>query len=128
MLQRLIRLAASQPDLLAEHAGAYAELATAEATLLAQRLRRQTLLFAAALAALAVAVTLAGVALLLWAALPLAAMPMPVLLLVVPVLPALLGLGCAWRAASSTGQPAFIGLQRQWQADTAMLHAAGAAA
>lgn len=127
MLQRLIRLAATQPDLLAEHAGAYAELATDEATVLARRLRRQTLLGAAALAALAVAFTLAGVAVLLWAALPVAAMPMPGLLPVVPVLPALLGLVCAWQARSGHAVPAFTGLQRQWQADTEMLRAAGAA-
>jgi len=127
MLQRLIRLAATQPDLLAEHAGAYAALAADEATLLALRLRRQALLLAAALAALAVAVTLAGVALLLCAALPTAAMPMPGMLLAVPVLPLLLALVCAWQARSGDAAPAFIGLQRQWQADTAMLQAAGAA-
>lgn len=127
MLQRLIRLAATQPDLLAEHAGAYAALAADEAKLLAQRLQRQTLLLATALAALAVAVTLAGVALLLWAALPAAAMPMPGLLLAVPVLPLVLALVCAWQARSGDVAPAFDGLQRQWQADTAMLHAVGAA-
>lgn len=125
MLQRLIRLAATQPELLAEHAGAYAALATLEATALAVRLRRQALLHAAALSGLAVAGTLAGMALLLWAALPLAAMPMPGLLIVVPALPALLGLACFWRAQSQTHETAFVGVQRQWQADTAMLHDVG---
>lgn len=127
MLQRLIRLAANQPDLLADHAGAYAELAAAEAAVLAQRLRRQALLMAVALAAVAVAVTLAGVAALLWSALPLATMPTPWLLLVVPALPLLLALVCAWAAQTPAGTQAFAGLQRQWQADVAMLRQAGAA-
>lgn len=127
MLQRLMRLAASQPDLLAEHAGGYAALAIDETLALARQLQRQALLLAAALAALAVAVTLAGVALLLWAALPAVAMPMPVLLVVVPLLPLLLALACAWRARALPASQAFAGLQRQWQTDAAMLQAAEAA-
>jgi glyoxylate carboligase len=121
VLQRLIRLAALRPELLAEHADAYADMALAEAAVL----RTQALLGLAALLAAAVALGLAGAALLLCAAVPLAAMPQPGLLLAVPLLPTLLAAVCAF-AARRGGAP-FVGLQRQWRADVQLFREATAA-
>ncbi len=66
----LFRLLAMRPQAVAEHAGAYAELAAAEFDVAATAWRRSLLLAAAGLCAATVTAVLAGVALMLWAVLP----------------------------------------------------------
>lgn len=121
MIHPLFRLLLSRPQMLAEHVGAYAELASAEAAEAAAVLRTRTLMALAAVASFLLGLGLAGVALLLLAALPLAQMPMPWLLALVPLTGLALGLGF-WRAArQQPPAPAFALLRRQVALDAALL-------
>jgi hypothetical protein len=122
----LLNLIATRPQLLAEHAQAYAELVAAELPRARSAWKRQALLSALALLGLLAALLLGGVALMLWAALPLAPMPGPWLLIAVPLLPAIAG-AAGWMAARSAGGGHLLGdLRQQLGADLAMLKAAGA--
>ncbi|MFO1327354.1 MAG: hypothetical protein U1F56_08340 [Rubrivivax sp.] len=87
LLHPVFRTLATRPELLAEHVGAYTELALAEAADAGAGLRRKLLLGAAAAASAALGVALAGGAALLAAAIPLATMPAPWALLAAPALP-----------------------------------------
>ena len=117
----LLNLIATRPQLLAEHAQAYAELVAAGLPRAAAAFKRQALLTALTAAGLLAATLLAGVALMLWAALPALAMPAPWLLVVVPLLPALAGIACGM-AARAPAEPKLLGeLERQVSADLAML-------
>ena len=71
MLQRLLRLWTTRPDLLTEHARAYADLVAQEAARASAQWQRRAMLLAAGLCGLALGAVLAGVGLLLWAVLPL---------------------------------------------------------
>lgn len=120
MIHPLFRTLASSPELLAEHAGAYAELAGAEAAELAGRLRQRVWLGGAAALLAALAVGFGGVALLLVAAVPLSQMPHPALLWLVPAVPALAAAGCVAALRRVKAVPAFETLRRQWLADRAL--------
>lgn len=96
-LHPLFRTLATQPDLLADHAGAYLALASAEVDLAARQVRARAQLAAAALACGALGTGLAGMALLLLAAMPVQAMPAPWALAVVPAVPFVLALAL-WQA------------------------------
>lgn len=74
MLHPLLHLIASRPQLLADHAAAYAELVAAEFGAETSALKRQALLGALGIGGLGVAAVLAGVAVMLWAVLPAAQM------------------------------------------------------
>jgi len=117
MIHPLFKTLFTQPELLAEHAGAYAELAAVEVAGMGARLRRQAVLLAVALMAAAVALGMAGVAAMLTAAIPAAQMPSPLLLWCVPAVPALLAVGCAWALRSSAVDDTFATLKQQWAAD-----------
>lgn len=127
MILRLIRLAVAQPQLLADHADAYAELAAAELGDVSTRLKRQTLFLAAALCSLSVAMALGGVAVMLWAVTPPAQIHTPWALAVVPLLPAVIALGCVLAARRAGRIAAFAAVRRQVRADMAMLHETGTA-
>lgn len=122
----LLKLVASQPQLLVDHAQAYAELMAAELPRTALRWKREALLKALALVGLLAALLLGGMALLLWAALPGPAMPQPWLLIVVPLLPATGAIGCLLAASTRAESPAQGSLQQQFSADLAMLRDATA--
>jgi peptidoglycan/LPS O-acetylase OafA/YrhL len=117
----LLKLAATQPQLLADHAQAYAELLAAELPRTALRWKRQALLKALALVGLLASLLLGGMALLLWAALPGLSMPQPWLLIVVPLLPAAGAIVCLVAASARAEGPAPGSLQQQFSADLAML-------
>lgn len=122
VMDRLLRLALTQPQVLADHAEAYAELASAEFGEAAGSLKRQALLAAAGLCGLAVAAVLAGVALMLWAVTPPQQIHAAWALFATPLLPALAGVACllaAWRAAQAES---FTAVRRHLKADIAMLH------
>ena len=125
MTMRLLGLVLAQPQLLARHAQAYAELAAAEWAEAAAGLRRRALLQAMGGCGLALAVALAGVAVLLWAVTPPAQVHAPWALWAVPLLPAGLGVACLAAARRIGRAAAFLRVRRQWQADRAMLHEAG---
>jgi uncharacterized membrane protein YqjE len=117
MIHPLFKTLATQPELLAEHAGAYAELAAVEVAGLGARLRRQALLVGVALLAASVALGMLGVAVMLAAVIPVSQMPAPVLLWSVPALPALLAAGCVFALRASGNGDSFATLKQQWAAD-----------
>ena len=121
MFHPLIKLLASKPQLLARHAGAYAELAALQAGEAMRSVRLRTLMAVGAGVALLVGTTLAGVALLLVAVVPLEQMPAPWLLLVAPAAPLLLAL-LLWTLRVRTPLSLTMGpLQAQWAADMQLL-------
>lgn len=124
MIHPLLALLATRPQLLTDHAEAYAELATAELTLLTTNWRQQALWTAGLLCSALVAVVLAGVALMLWAVSPEANVRAPWALWLAPLLPLLLALVCGVAARPSTGR-AFNLLRQQARADLQMLREAG---
>lgn len=123
----LLNLIATRPQLLAEHAQAYADLVAAELPLASAAWKRQALLNGLALVSLFAALLLGGTALMLWATLPRAPMPEPWLLIAVPLLPAIAGAACLMAARSTAGGPMLGNLRQQLGADLAMLKATGVA-
>ncbi len=121
----LLHLVASQPQLLADHAAAYAELVAAEAVTVSAHWQRRLLLGAVAVFCLLVGAILAGVALMLWAVLPTAQILAPWALLVAPLLPLALAIVCLLAARAPGVGIAFENLRRQMKADMAMLREAG---
>jgi hypothetical protein len=121
MLYTLLRLSLTQPQLLADHADAYAELVASEMHSAASLWQRRLWLNALLACCLGVAAVLAGVAWLLWAVTPTEMMRAPWVLIGAPVLPAAVALWC-WIEARATGHgAAFENLLQQVRADIAML-------
>ena len=121
MFKTLLRLVATQPQLLADHAEAYADLASAEVSQVAAFWQRRAIFIGAALGSLLIATFLVGVAILLWAVIPSAQMPAPWALFVTPLPLLAVSVGC-WMAAQTDGKgTAFGDLRRQFKADLAML-------
>lgn len=116
----LLRLIATQPQLLLDHAEAYADLLAEEIFHVSSTLKMRTLLHAIALCSVVVAMVLAGVALMLWAVVPFAQMQAPWALVAAPLLPIVGALWClvAARRQSNKG---FTNLRKQIQADMGML-------
>lgn len=120
----LLKLIATEPQLLADHAEAYASLVSAEVGAAALVWRRRAMLEAAALAAFGVAAVLAGVALMLWAVIPPADIRAPWALIAAPVLPLLAGLLCKVTAGSPSDAGGLATLRGQVRADIALLREA----
>ncbi len=121
ILHPLFRTLATRPELLAEHAGAYLELASAEAAEAATRLRVRAVLTVAAAGCAALGIGLAGVALLLLAVVPTAQMPAPWALAAVPAVPLLAALGMwAWQRQNRLDL-SFALLREQLALDRALL-------
>ena len=123
----LLTLLATQPQLLADHAEAYAELLATEIDQVSTDWKRQALLTAVAVCSLVVAALLAGVALLLWAVVAHDQMPAPWLLIAVPLVPMAVALWCRIAARKSVGRKPFSTVKQQLQADIAMLREAARA-
>jgi uncharacterized membrane protein YqjE len=122
----LLKLLATRPQLLAEHARGYAELTAAELARAAPLWKRQALLSALALFGLLAALLLAGVALMLWAALPAQPMQAPWLLVAVPLLPLAAAIACLAALRARKKRDTFGNLRQQLNADLAMLREVGA--
>ena len=120
----LLRLVAVRPQLLADHASAYAELLGSDLGRLAAAWQRQALMNALALCGLAAGTVLAGVAAMFWATLPADPMRAPWVLLVVPLLPIALAVACRLSLRLQPSDRAFDDLRRQLHADGAMLREA----
>lgn len=116
-LHPVFRTLASRPELLAEHAGAYVDLAAAEVDLAARQVRTRAALMAAALACGALGVGLAGTALLLLAVTPLQAMPAPWALAAAPAVPLAAALGLWWAQGRTAVDLRFASLQEQLALD-----------
>ena len=126
MIHPLIRVAATQPHLLAEHVEAYAALAGEEIGRTTATLTRRAMFGALALCLAAVGVVLGGVALMLWAILPTASILAPWALWVAPALPLIGAALCALAARGNPSEP-FADLKQQLAADMAMLREVSAA-
>jgi uncharacterized membrane protein YqjE len=125
MAHALLHLIATRPQLLVDHAQAYAELANADLDVVTSAWKRQILLAAMALCSAAVATVLAGVALMLWAVIPAARIEAPWALVAAPLLPALVALWCVLTSRASGERQAFGNLKEQVQADLLMLRRVG---
>jgi len=121
MLTPLFRLMATRPQLLAEHAEAYGELALLELRAALAQWQRRALFKALGWCGLVVALLLAGVAGLLASALPVAGMAAPWALLVIPLLPALAGIAVLLAAGPASQTGSFHQLRQQLQADRRLL-------
>jgi hypothetical protein len=120
----LLTLLATRPQLLADHAQAYAGLCHEEFGQSFTAWRRWAMLQAVALCCLSVAVVLGGVALMLWAVTPIAVVHSPWVLWAIPLLPLSVAIVCLWMASRQSPTDAFGNLGRQLSADMAMLRAA----
>ena len=120
MMHPLLRLLSTEPQLLIEHADAYAELVIADLRMASSEYQRQALLMASALCCAGVAAVLIGVALMLWATVPGNAMQARWLLCAVPAAPAIATVLCLF-AARRRAEGKFDNVRLQLRADLAML-------
>jgi len=118
----LYHLIATRPQLLADHAEAYAELVAVEIDRMSATWTRRALLNALALCGLSVALALAGVALMLWAVMPALPAQAPWVLILVPLLPLAAVVGCLVARQRDGQRGAFDILRQQVKADLLMLH------
>jgi hypothetical protein len=121
MIHPLLRLAATEPHLLGDHVEAYAALVGEEVGKISTSLITRAVLYGAALMLVAVGLVLVGVALLFCAAVPSADYPAPWALVVVPLVPILVAVGCVVYARSRPPEKAFDTVKKQLNADMAML-------
>jgi uncharacterized membrane protein YqjE len=121
MMHPLLHLITTQPQLLADHAEAYADLLGEEIGTASAVWKRRVVLNALALCGLGVAAVLGGVALMLWAVIPPADIQAPWALVVAPLLPLLGAVACVVAARSEVRTGAFETVRRQVKADVAML-------
>jgi cytochrome bd-type quinol oxidase subunit 2 len=117
----LLGLLATRPQLLVDHAQAYAALFSEELDQACATWQRRAVLQAVALCCLGVAAVLAGVALMLWAVNPVPQTYAPWVLLFTPLLPLLVAAACLVLVRKSNCEHAFANLSRQISADIAML-------
>jgi hypothetical protein len=121
MLHPLLRLALARPDLLADHASAYAELALDNARDVAAAWQLRLVGWVLLAVGVLLCVTFAGVALMLYGAV--AAITQPWLLWAVPSTPLLLALVGAWLARRPAAARGGVSVAQQFEADLSLLRA-----
>lgn len=121
MLHPLLRLALARPDLLADHASAYAELAVVSAREALSEWQVRVLGWALLAAGLLLCLAFGGVALMLYGAV--ASPPTPWLLWAVPLAPAALALLGWWLARRRGNGSRTASVAQQFEADLALLKA-----
>jgi hypothetical protein len=127
MIHPLFRLLVSEPQMLADHVEAYAELVTEEVGAVATRIKRRLLMQAISVFAIVFAVLLAAIALMLWAVAPVDGMRAPWMLIVVPAVPAVLAIGCYFGARKPADDThGMKAIREQFAADAAMLRSVSA--
>jgi len=117
----LLKLIATEPQLLADHAEAYASLVSAEIGSASTAWKRRAVLGAASVACLGLAIGLGGVAIMLWAVTPPAAIQLPWVLIATPGVPLFAALACRLAAGAAPSAGAFDALRGQVKADMALL-------
>lgn len=122
----IVRLLTARPELLADHAEAYAELFSSELGSAGNSLKRQALLSALAICGLGVGLVLAGVAVMLWAVLPVSQTQGAWALLAVPLVPLAISAACLLAARHHAHSKPFAHIRRQMAADMAMVREAAA--
>lgn len=120
MIHPLLRLIATKPQLLADHAEAYAGLLGEEWGKTTAEWKHRLLLNAIALCLAGVALVLGGVALMFWAVTASSNIQAPWALILVPVVPVVVALLCVF-AGRKKQASAFGDLKQQMSADLAML-------
>ena len=120
----LFSLLATRPQLLVDHAQAYAGLFHEEFSQSLNAWRRWALLQAVALCSLGVAAVLGGVAVMLWAVTPVLLVQAQWILWATPLMPLTVAIVCTWMASRQSPTDAFEKLGRQLSADMTMLRAA----
>lgn len=126
MIHPLLRLIVSHPELVSDHAQAYAALIGEDIGKSTAVLKRRAVFGVAAVCLGTVALLLGGVAMMLWAVSPPPAVHAPWALLAAPLVPAFLALACGL-ASRQSADPAFDNLKQQFAADLRMLREVGAA-
>jgi hypothetical protein len=127
MIHPLFRLLVSEPQMLADHVEAYAELVTEEAGAVAQSVKRRMLLHAASLVGVVLGVLFGAVALMIWAAAPDDTMRAPWVLWAVPGVPLIAGIACHFMARKPAEESRGMKVIReQLAADAEMLRSVGA--
>jgi hypothetical protein len=121
MIHPLLKLIATEPQVLGDHVEAYAELVGEEVKKTSTAWATRLGLYAAALCLGGLGLVFAGVALMLWAALPQSGFQAPWVLIAVPVLTLAAGVICVLLAKRSPIENAFDNLKKQLSADMAML-------
>jgi hypothetical protein len=121
MIHPLLRLIATEPQILGDHVEAYAELVGDEVRKTGSAWGLRIGLYLAALALLGVGLVLTGVAVMLWAALPPVGIHEPWLLVAVPAASLVAAGVCAILARRNPVENAFDKVKQQLNADMAML-------
>jgi hypothetical protein len=120
----LLRLLATQPQLLADHFEAYAGLVGEELGEAVMAWKRRLVLYAVALCLIAVFLALGGVAVMLWAVMPAPNLHSTWVLIVVPAVPAAVAFLCLFLGRSE-GSVQFAEVRRQVAADLRVLREVG---
>ncbi len=121
MIHPLLRLAATEPQLLGDHVEAYAALVGEEVSRASTSWAMRIGLYVVAVAMLGVGLVLVGVALLLVATIPGSEFPATWALVVVPLVPFVVATICVVAARSKPIGSAFEKIKSQLNADMAML-------
>jgi len=121
MIHPLLRLIATEPQILGDHVEAYAELVGDEVKKTSSAWSLRIALYLAALALGCVALVLAGVAIMLWATLPPSGFQVPWLLVAVPAAGFVAAIVCVLLARRNPVENAFDNVKKQLSADMAML-------
>jgi hypothetical protein len=127
MIHPLVRLLATEPQLVVEHVGAYAELIESEAREVQRRTVLRLALSLFALCCLGVAAVLTGVALMLWAVTPALSAQAQWALGAAPAVPAIAAIVAGLVARRPSAERAFASIRAQISADMQMIRDAGAA-
>lgn len=120
----LLNLVVNRPQLLTEHADAYASLVASELGRWSALWQRRALLRLLAAGSALVAVMLAGVALMLWSALPAVPAQAAWALFGVPALPLAVAVACLLATPPPAERSAFDVIRQQIDADLALLRQA----
>jgi hypothetical protein len=126
MIHPLLRLVATQPQLLADHAEAYAGLVSEELGKTANSIKIRLVLGVVALALIGVTAVLAGVALMLWAVIPASTIQAPWALIAAPAVPLVVAIICGL-VGMQKPPDSFADLKQQLAADLVMLREVSAA-
>ncbi len=121
MIHPLLRLIATEPQILGDHVEAYAELVGDEVRKTSSAWSLRIGLYLAALALAGVALVLTGVAVMLWASLPPSGFQLPWLLVAVPATAFGAAIVCVVLARRNPVENAFDNVKKQLSADMAML-------
>ena len=126
MIHPFLRVVATQPQLLLDHAEAYAGLVGEELGKTADDFKQRAMMMGAAAFLGVLALVFTGVALMLYAVSPPAQVHTPWLLIATPVVPAVFAVVCAIAGRRKEGAP-FAELRQQIARDLAMMRDASAA-